>query len=52
MAMPGTADYGFDAAIADRENQQVALVQVKMQPVEKWATVLPRRLPTPIPQTT
>jgi hypothetical protein len=44
MAMPGTAHYGFDAAIVDSENEPVALVEVKMHPVEKWATILPRRL--------
>ena len=42
--MPRTADNGFDAAVMDRENHAVALVQVKAHPVERWATVLPRQL--------
>jgi hypothetical protein len=44
MAMPRTADNGFDAAVVDRENHPVALVQVKAHPVETWATTLPRQL--------
>jgi hypothetical protein len=44
MAMPRTADKGFDAAVLDRENHAVALVQVKAHPVESWATILPRQL--------
>ena len=42
--MPRTADNGFDAAVVDRENHTVALVQVKAHPVERWATILPRQL--------
>ena len=42
--MPRTADNGFDAAVVDRENHAVALVQVKAHPVERWATILPRQL--------
>jgi hypothetical protein len=37
-------DSGFDAAVVDRENHAVALVQVKAHPVDRWATVLPRQL--------
>jgi len=44
MAMPRTADSGFDAAVVDRENHTVALVEVKAHPVERWATILPRQL--------
>jgi hypothetical protein len=44
MAMLRTADSGFDAAVVDRENHTVALVEVKAHPVEKWATILPRQL--------
>src|SRR5260221_9475744 len=42
--MPRTADNGFDAAVVDREDHAVALVQVKAHPVERWATSLPRQL--------
>ncbi len=42
--MPRTADSGFDAAVVDRENHTVALVEVKAHPVERWATILPRQL--------
>ena len=42
--MPRTADHGFDAAVVDRENHAVALVQVKAHPVERWATNLPGQL--------
>ena len=42
--MPRTADSGFDAAVVDRENYTVALVEVKAHPVERWATILPRQL--------
>ncbi len=42
--MPRTADNGFDAAVLDRENHAVALVQVKAHPVERWAAILPRQL--------
>ena len=42
--MPRTADSGFDAAVVDRENHKVALVEVKAHPVERWATTLPRQL--------
>ncbi len=44
MAIARTADSGFDAAVVDSENQVVALVEVKMHPVERWATILPRQL--------
>jgi hypothetical protein len=44
MAMPRTADHGFDAAVVDRENHTVALVEVKAHPVERWAITLPRQL--------
>ena len=42
--MPRTADSGFDAAVVDRENHTIALVEVKAHPVERWATILPRQL--------
>jgi hypothetical protein len=42
--MPRTAANGFDAAVVDRENHAIALVQVKAHPVETWATILPRQL--------
>lgn len=42
--MPRTADNGFDAAVVDRENHPVALIQVKAHPVERWATILPGQL--------
>ena len=32
--MPRTADSGFDAAVVDRENHTVALVEVKAHPVD------------------
>ena len=44
MATARTADSGFDAAVVDSENQVVALVEVKVQPVERWATILSRQL--------
>jgi hypothetical protein len=44
MAMPRTADSGFDAAVVDRENHTIALVEVKAHPVQRWATILPRQL--------
>jgi hypothetical protein len=44
MVMPRTAEIGFDAAVVDRENHPVALVQVKAHPVARWATILPRQL--------
>jgi hypothetical protein len=44
MAMPRTADNGFDAAVVDREDHPVALVEVKAHPVERWSTILPRQL--------
>jgi hypothetical protein len=31
--MPRTADSGFDAAVVDRENHAVALIQVKASPI-------------------
>lgn len=42
--MPWTIDSRFDAAVLDRENRPVALVEVKAQPVERWATILQGRL--------
>ncbi len=43
--MPRTADSGFDAAVVDRDNQTVALVQAKARPVgDRWATILPGQL--------
>ena len=43
--MPRTADSGFDAAVVDRENHAVALIQVKGHPVgDRWTTTLPRQL--------
>jgi hypothetical protein len=44
MAMPRTADNGFDAAVMDREDHTFAVVQVKAHPVERWTTILPGRL--------
>lgn len=44
--MPRTADSGFDAAVVDREDHAVALIQVKAHPVERWATILQRQLAT------
>ena len=39
--MPRTADSGFDAAVVDRENHAVALIQVKAYPVgAKWETIV------------
>jgi hypothetical protein len=38
------ADNGFDAAVVDRENHAVALVQVKAHPVDTWATIVPTQL--------
>ena len=42
--MPRTADSGFDAAVVDRENHTVALIEAKAHPEERWATILPRQL--------
>ncbi len=43
--MPHTADSGFDAAVVDRENHAVALIQVKAHSVgDRWTTILPRQL--------
>ena len=40
-----TADIGFDAAVVDRENHAVALIQVKAHPVgDRWMTILPRQV--------
>ena len=40
-----TADIGFDAAVVDRENHAVALIQVKTYPVgDRWMTILPRQV--------
>jgi hypothetical protein len=39
--MPRTTDSGFDAAVVDRENHAVALIEVKAQPVgDQWMTIL------------
>ncbi len=45
--MPRTTENGFDAAVVDRENRAVVLVQVKAHPVNKWEAVLPRQLANP-----
>ena len=43
--MPRSGDSGFDGAVVDRDNQTVALVEVKIGPVgERWDTVLPNQL--------
>ena len=42
--MPPAADTGFNAAVVDRENHSIALVQVKAHPVESWPTLLQRQL--------
>lgn len=43
--MPHTADSGFDAAVVDRENHAVALIQVKAHPIgDRWTTILPKQL--------
>ncbi len=43
--MPRAADSGFDGAVVDRENQTVALVEVKTRPLgERWGTVLAHQL--------
>ncbi len=42
--MTRTADHGFDAAVMDREDHAVALVEVKAHPVESWATILQGQL--------
>jgi hypothetical protein len=42
-AMSRTTDNGFDAAIVDRDNHAVALVQVKAHPVEKWTPFFPKQ---------
>ena len=40
-----TADIGFDAAVVDRENHAVALIQVKAHPVgDRWRTNLPMQV--------
>lgn len=44
--MPRTVDSGFDAAVLDKEDQAVALVQVKARPVERWDAILPSQLAT------
>jgi hypothetical protein len=44
MVMPRTAENGFDAVVVDKDNQTVALIEVKAYPVERWATILPRQL--------
>jgi len=39
--MPHTADSGFDAAVVDRENHAVALVQVKAYPLgARWEKIV------------
>jgi hypothetical protein len=43
--MPRTRDTGFDGALVDRDEQTVALVEVKSNPVGAlWTTLLPRNL--------
>lgn len=43
--MPHTADSGFDAAVVDRENHAVALIQVKGHPLgDRWTTILSKQL--------
>lgn len=43
--MPRTADSGIDAAVVDREDHAVALIQVKARPVgDNWVTILPRQI--------
>lgn len=50
--MPRTVSHGFDAAVVDREDHTVALIEVKTHPVHGWATILRNQLaliPEPIP---
>jgi hypothetical protein len=47
--MPRTAESRFDSAMLDRENQAIALIEVKAQPVDSWATNLSRQL-TDLPE--
>ncbi len=42
--MPRTADSGFDAAVLDREDRTVALIEARAHPEERWATIVPRQL--------
>jgi hypothetical protein len=42
--MPHTTDNGFDAAVVDKENQALALIEVQVRPVESWANILPTQL--------
>lgn len=42
--MSRTVDHGFDTAVVDREDQTIALVEVKAHPVERWAAILPAQL--------
>lgn len=42
--MPRTADSGFDAAVVGKENHTVALIEVKSDSVENWATRLSSQL--------
>ncbi len=42
--MPRTADRGFDAAVVDTEDRTVALVQVKADPAEGSAIIVPSQL--------
>lgn len=42
--MSRTIDHGFDTAVVDRDDQTIALVEVKAHPVERWAAILPTQL--------
>jgi len=42
--MPRTAENEFGAAVLDKEDRAVAFVEVKVEPVDNWATVLTRQL--------
>ncbi len=42
--MAPARENGFDAMIVNRENDVVALVEVKAHPVDRWATILPAQL--------
>jgi hypothetical protein len=44
VATQRTIEHGFDAAVVERENHQVVLVQVKARPVERCAAILPKEL--------
>jgi hypothetical protein len=40
MAMPRTADHGFDFVFVDKENHAVVAGEAKTHPVERWETIL------------